>query len=105
MKLVTMLKIAKPIVSMVAGLTTSVVVGQVIGMNTPANLSKIQDLSVKVGTFFIGGVVGTFVSDSVEKTFDQTIGAVEEAVAVAESFKNELAAEIAANDALLKKEQ
>lgn len=77
MFLVNVLKIAKPITSLIAGYSTGVVVKNIITATTPADLGKYQSMAVKAGGFFIGGAVGGVIGDRVDKQFDDLIKAVE----------------------------
>lgn len=77
MLLVNVLKIAKPITSLIAGYSTGVVVRNVITATTPADLGKYQAMAVKAGGFFVSGAVGGIVGDRIEKQFDNAIKAVE----------------------------
>ena len=77
MFLVNVLKIAKPITSLIAGYSTGVVVKNIITATTPADLGKYQSMAVKAGGFFIGGAVGGVIGDRIEKRFDNAIKVVE----------------------------
>lgn len=77
MFLVKLLKIAKPITSIVAGYSTGVVVKNLISATTPSDLGKYQSMAVKAGGFFVGGAVGGVIGDRVEKQFDNAIKVVE----------------------------
>lgn len=77
MKLTTILKVIKPVTSLVAASATGLVVKNVITATTPADLGKYQTFMVKAGGFFVGGAVGGLVADHVEKQFDIAIKAVE----------------------------
>ena len=76
MFLVNVLKIAKPITSLIAGYSTGVVVKNIITATTPADLGKYQSMAVKAGGFFIGGAVGGVIGDRIEKQFDNAVGQV-----------------------------
>ena len=77
MFLVNVLKIVKPITSLIAGYSTGVVVKNIITATTPADLGKYQSMAVKAGGFFIGGAVGGVIGDRIEKQFDKAIKVVE----------------------------
>ena len=77
MFLVNVLKIAKPITSLIAGYSSGVVVRNVITATTPADLGKYQAMAVKAGAFFVSGAVGGLVGDRIEKQFDNAIKVVE----------------------------
>ncbi len=77
MKLTTILKVIKPVTSLVAASATGLVVKNVITATTPADLGKYQTFMVKAGGFFVGGAVGGLVADHVERQFDIAIKAVE----------------------------
>ena len=77
MFLVNVLKIAKPITSLIAGYSSGGVVRNVITATTPADLGKYQAMAVKAGAFFVSGAVGGLVGDRIEKQFDNAIKVVE----------------------------
>ena len=77
MRITTVLKVLKPITSLIATASTGIVVGNVIKATTPSDLSKYQSLMVKAGSFFVGGAVGGIIGDRVDKQFDDLIKAVE----------------------------
>lgn len=77
MFLVNVLKIAKPITSLIAGYSTGVVVRNVITATTPADLGKYQAMAVKAGAFFVSGAAGGIIGDRIEKQFDNAIKVVE----------------------------
>ncbi len=77
MKLTTILKVIKPVTSLVAASATGLVVKNVITATTPADLGKYQSFMVKAGGFFVGGAVGGIIGDRVDKQFDDLIKAVE----------------------------
>lgn len=76
MKLTTILKVIKPVTSLVAASATGLVVKNVITATTPADLGKYQTFMVKAGGFFVGGAVGGLVADHVENSFDKVIQAL-----------------------------
>ena len=77
MFIVKLLKIAKPITSLVAGYSAGVVVKNLIDATTPTDLTKYQTMAVKAGGFFIGGAVGGVIGERLDKQFDNAIKAVE----------------------------
>lgn len=77
MFLVNVLKIAKPITSLIAGYSSGVVVKNVITATTPADLGKYQAMAVKAGAFFVSGAVSGIVGDRIGKQFDNAIKVVE----------------------------
>lgn len=77
MKLTTILKVIKPVTSLVAASATGLVVKNVITATTPADLGKYQTFMVKAGGFFVGGAVGGIIADRIDKQFDDVINAVQ----------------------------
>lgn len=77
MRITTILKVLKPVTSLVSSTSTGVVIGNVIKATTPSDLNKYQSFMVKAGSFFVGGAVGAVVAERVEKQFDLLIKAVD----------------------------
>lgn len=77
MNIASILKIAKPLTTIVASAATGIVVKNVIKATTPADLTKYQKFMVGAGGFFVAGFAGDLVSDNLEKQFDKVIAIFE----------------------------
>ena len=80
MYIVSVLKVLKPLTSLVASASSSIVVKNAIAATTPQNLGRYETLMVKAGGFFVGGAVGAVVSNRIDNSFDKVIEALERPV-------------------------
>lgn len=69
---------AKFSVELVIGLGVSTIVGNIVGMNTPDNISKVNKLLVVVGAGVLGSMAGDAAIEYVENKITQIISSSEE---------------------------
>lgn len=75
------------IVSIVVSSSATVVVGNVIAATTPANLTKIQAINVKVGGYAVGVAAGAIVTKHTLEYIDETLETINTIVKTAKAKK------------------
>lgn len=72
-------------VSIVASSAASVVVGNIVSATTPADLTKIQKINVKVGGYVVGAAAGAIAAKYMLEQIDASLDIINMVVAAAKA--------------------